>query len=393
MQVIVLAAGRGTRMNPLTENVPKPMLPVGSKPMVTRVADAAVAAGAKRLIFVVGYEGESIREYVGTSYEGTPVTYVEQTNPVGTADAVRSAADHVKEQFAVLNGDNIYDVDSLRRLFESGPGIGAYRVENPSEYGVLETRNGCVGGLIEKPENPPSTLVNAGAYVFPESTTALLDVSKSDRGEYELTDVVNRVIDEHEMSFVEFDRWRDVGRPWELLEATTAVLKRQSKRIDGSVDPSATVLGDVVVESGATVRSGVTIEGPARIESGSTVGPNAYIRGATFIDADVRVGHGVEIKNSVLMAGTAVPHLSYVGDSVLGRDVNLGAGTNVANLRHDEEPVKQTVKGERVSTGRRKFGVVIGDNVRTGINTSLDPGVTLSEGATTAPGERVSQDK
>jgi bifunctional UDP-N-acetylglucosamine pyrophosphorylase/glucosamine-1-phosphate N-acetyltransferase len=107
----------------------------------------------------------------------------------------------------------------------------------------------------------------------------------------------------------------------------------------------------------------------------------------------VRVGNAVEVKNSVIMADTAVPHLSYVGDSVLGRDVNFGAGTTVANLRHDGEAVRLTVKGDRVSTGRRKFGVVVGDGVKTGIQTSLNAGVKLSTGATTGPGEPVTRDR
>jgi bifunctional UDP-N-acetylglucosamine pyrophosphorylase/glucosamine-1-phosphate N-acetyltransferase len=93
------------------------------------------------------------------------------------------------------------------------------------------------------------------------------------------------------------------------------------------------------------------------------------------------------------MRGTNVPHLSYVGDSVLGPDVNLGAGTQVANLRHDGEAVAFTVKGERVSTGRRKFGVVAGPGAKTGVNTSLTPGLRLSPGATSAPGESVTRDR
>ena len=135
------------------------------------------------------------------------------------------------------------------------------------------------------------------------------------------------------------------------------------------------------------------MEGPALVRVGAELGPNSYVRGATLLGEDTHVGNGVEIKNSVVMADTNVPHLSYVGDSVLGRGVNFGAGTNVANLRHDGESVRFTVKGERVSTGRRKFGVVAGDGVKTGINTSLDPGVRLSAGATTTPGESVLRDR
>jgi len=111
------------------------------------------------------------------------------------------------------------------------------------------------------------------------------------------------------------------------------------------------------------------------------------------IGEEAEVGHGVEIKNSVIMRGAKVNHLSYVGDSLVGRAVNLGAGTLVANRRHDETTVCVTVNGTRVSTGRRKFGVVLGDEVKTGLNTNLNAGVTLQTGATTDPGETVLRDR
>jgi bifunctional UDP-N-acetylglucosamine pyrophosphorylase/glucosamine-1-phosphate N-acetyltransferase len=164
-------------------------------------------------------------------------------------------------------------------------------------------------------------------------------------------------------------------------------------RVDGEVHPDAELRGDVVVEEGALVAAGVVVEGPALVRSGAELGPNAYVRGATLLGEDTHVGNGVEIKNSVVMRGTNAPHLSYVGDSVLGTDVNFGAGTNVTNLRHDGEAVSMTVKGERVSTGRRKFGVVAGPGAKTGINTSINPGVVLSAGATTMPGESVTRDR
>jgi bifunctional UDP-N-acetylglucosamine pyrophosphorylase/glucosamine-1-phosphate N-acetyltransferase len=149
----------------------------------------------------------------------------------------------------------------------------------------------------------------------------------------------------------------------------------------------------VVVEAGATVEPGVVIEGPALVRSGAHVGPNAYVRGASHVGENCRVGHGVEVKNSVLMRGAAVPHLSYVGDSLLGPDVNVGAGSQVANLRHDGADIEQTVKGERRTTGRRKYGVVAGDGAKTGVNSSIGPGVVLSPGATTLPGEQVLRDR
>uniref|UniRef100_UPI001091E0D4 bifunctional sugar-1-phosphate nucleotidylyltransferase/acetyltransferase n=1 Tax=Halorussus marinus TaxID=2505976 RepID=UPI001091E0D4 len=286
-----------------------------------------------------------------------------------------------------------YDPGAVDALFADGPTIGAVRVDDPSNYGVLSTRDGLVTDVVEKPTDPPTTLANAGAYAFPAEATAWLDVSASERGEHELTDVLARVVDEYEVGYVELDRWLDVGRPWELLAANEWKLGELDRELRGEVHEDADLRGDVVVEAGARVDAGVVIEGPALIRSGASVGPNAYVRGATLIGEDAEIGHGVELKNSVVGRGTHVAHLSYVGDSVLGRDVNFGAGTNVANLRHDGEAVEFTVKGERVSTGRRKFGVVAGDGAKTAINTSLNAGVKLSAGATTAPGETLTRDR
>lgn len=393
MQAIVLAAGKGTRMRPLSNEVPKPMLSVAGQPITAHTAEAAVEAGADELVFVVGYGEEIVRDYFGSSYRGVPVSYVVQDEQQGTADAVHATKEHIDGPFAVLYGDNLYDPEGIERLFDAAPSIASIRVANPSNYGVLTVADGAVTEITEKPDAPQNDLVNAGAYVFPEEARDMLDVTPSERGERELTDVLDRVISEFNVSPITLDRWMDVGRPWELLEANEWKLGTFDRRVDGDVSEDATIQGNVVVEEGATVRGGSVVEGPAFISKGASVGPNAYIRGSTFIGPDVHVGHAVEIKNSVVLRNTNVGHLSYVGDSVVGRDVNFGAGTNVANLRHDGEDVVMTVKGERVSTGRKKFGVVVGDDVKTGINTGLNAGVKLSEGTRTKPGETVTRDR
>uniref|UniRef100_UPI0025C1F28A bifunctional sugar-1-phosphate nucleotidylyltransferase/acetyltransferase n=1 Tax=Halovivax sp. TaxID=1935978 RepID=UPI0025C1F28A len=390
MQTVVLAAGRGTRMRPLTDRRPKPMLPVADRPLVAHTVEAAVEAGADRIVLVVGYESEAVREYVDAADLDVPVEFAVQEERAGTADAVRAAAPHLADEpFAVLNGDALFDRDGLDELYADGPAVASVRVDDPTQYGVLDVEDGRVAGIVEKPTDPPSDLINAGAYQFPADAREWLDVPESERGEREITDVLARTIERADVRPVPLERWLDVGRPWELLEANEWKLSALDRRIEGTVSDDATVDGRVVVEPGATVNDGVVIEGPALIRAGATVGPNAYVRGATLVGPDASVGHAVEVKNSVLMRGAAANHLSYVGDSILGRNVNFGAGTVVANLRHDDEPVKLTVKGERVSTGRRKLGVVVGDGAKTGIDTNLNAGVTLSTGATTAPGESV----
>jgi len=397
MQTVVLAAGEGTRMRPLTAAQPKPMLPVAGKPLLEHTLDRAVEAGADRLIVVVGYESDRVQDHFGSQHGGVDLEYAVQEQQRGTADAVNAAAPLLADEpFVVLNGDALYDPASLDTLYSNGPAVGSYRVDNPSAYGVLqldERDESRITGVVEKPANPESNLINTGAYVFPAAANDLLNVETSERGELELTDVLEAVCNQFSVTVVPFDRWLDVGRPWELLAANEWLLESLSTRLDGEVHDGADLSGPVVVEDGATIKSGVCIEGPVYVDRGATVGPNAYVRGSTYLGPDAKVGNAVEVKNSILMADATVGHLSYVGDSVLGQRVNFGAGTKVANLRHDDKAVELTVKGERVSTGRRKLGVIVGDDAKTGINTSLNAGVVLGTEMTTQPGEVLTRDR
>lgn len=203
---------------------------------------------------------------------------------------------------------------------------------------------------------------------------------------------------------LERDHVADVRRPWELLDATEwclagtddpdgAGLDGVERDLAGDVHPDAEVDGPVVVREGATVRSGAVVEGPTLVMPGAEVGPNCYVRANSFVSSEVDVGAAVEIKNSVLLPGAKVPHLSYVGDSVVGPATNVGAGSLVANLRHDEESITLTHAGRRVDTGRRKFGVVVGERAKLGIGTRLNVGVVVGPEATTDPGEVVRRDK
>ena len=396
MDAVIIAAGKGTRMRPLTERRPKPLLPVGESTLIERTMGQCSPL-VDRFVVVVGYRGDDIRAAIGDTYEGTPVEYVTQANALGTAHAIGQTSDIIRDRFMVLNGDIVVD-DMLPQALAAADGtaMAIQAVDEPSNYGVVETDAGVVTDLVEKPDDPPSNLINTGVYTFtPDVFEYIEQTEQSPRGEYEITDTIKRLLAaDHDVTAIEYDGvWRDVGRPWELLEVTDIALDTLEERRSGTVEDDAHLHGPVVVEEDARVRSGAYIEGPVLVRSGADIGPNAYIRGPTVIGPNVRVGNGVEIKHSILMSGTAVGHLSYIGDSVLAADVNFGAGTVVANLRHDDESIRMQIKGESVDTGHRKLGVVVGDEAKTGINTSLNAGVRLGVGATTTPGESVLSDR
>ena len=184
-----------------------------------------------------------------------------------------------------------------------------------------------------------------------------------------------------------------IRHAWDLLRANELHLATLGEsRIRGEVHPLAVIDGIVEIGPGTRLLPGVVIEGNAVIGANCKIGPNCYIRGNTTIGDGCHIGNAVEIKNSILLNRTNVGHLSYVGDSILGEGVNLGAGTITSNLRHDGATHRTLVDGRLVDTGRRKFGTVIGDGVHTGIHTSIYPGRKLWPGVSTLPGEIIRKD-
>ncbi len=394
MKALVLAAGEGTRLRPLTTNTPKPLLLVAGRPFMSHVLEALSALDVKDIYILVGWKANKIKEYYGDgSRLGLRIRYLEQRERMGTAHAIGCADGSIDEPFVCINGDVIIFQDDIESMIEKhastgGHVMGTVAVEHPERFGVIEANGDRLVRIHEKPEVPPTKMINAGAFVFdPDIFAAIKATPKSVRGEYEITDTLNSLAEKGGVHIEELrNGWMDVGLPWDLLRANEILMARLQGRVEGTVEPGAVLQGEVVVEKGARIRSGAYIEGPTYISEGCDIGPNCYIRAYTCLGPGVRVGASVEVKNSIVMSKTHVPHHNYVGDSILGERCNLGAGTKVANLRFDDRPVKVTFKGELIDTGRRKLGVIMGDDVKTGINAMIDPGTIVFENSIIGPG-------
>ncbi|MCZ7380482.1 MAG: sugar phosphate nucleotidyltransferase [Candidatus Methanoperedens sp.] len=395
MKAVILAAGQGTRMGPLTRNRPKVMLPVANMPLLSHVILSARDAGIREFVLVVGFGQEIIKRYFGDgSSMNVSIEYAHQKEQLGTADAVRSAKGFVKDRFLMLNGDIIVSPEHIRNMVKQSRDVvmTARRVDNPSEFGVLEVEDDRVLRIIEKPEKPPTNLANAGIYVFPLAIFDAINKTKlSTRKEYEITESLQFLIEEGmDVGFLTLSgNWLDIGRPWDLLDANEHFLSGLQPDIKGEIEPLATLKGNVSVGEGTIIRNGAYIVGPVIIGKNCDIGPNCYIRPGTSIGDDVRIGNAVEIKNSIIMNGTHIGHLSYVGDSIIGERCNFGAGTKVANLRHDGRTIRMRLKGKLTDSGRRKLGTIMGDDVHTGINSMINVGAVVESGAIIAPGEFV----
>ncbi len=180
--------------------------------------------------------------------------------------------------------------------------------------------------------------------------------------------------------------------PWDLLAIQERVMSAWEEKISGDVHPAAVIEGRLQLGKGSRILPGVFIEGNVVIGEGCKIGPNCYVRGSTAIGDRCHIGQSVEIKNSIILSGTNVGHLSYVGDSILGENVNFGAGTIVSNFRHDGRNHLSAVKSVLTDTGRRKFGAVVGDGVHTGIGTLVYPGRKIGAGMFTLPGDIIRRD-
>ncbi len=390
MKAFILAAGKGTRMRPLTVNTPKPILPVGGKPILQHLIDN-IEEKVDEIIILVGWEGEKIKKAVNS--EKASLKFVRQEKLLGTADAISYAKEFIDDNFICMNGDVIVLKSTLHDFIDffeekNNSIVGMAEVEHPQNYGVLITENEEVTHIIEKPKEPESNLVNAGLYGFtPDIFEAIEDTEKSSRGEYEITDSLKILINDRLLGFEISEKWYELSRPWDLLSANKELMDHTIKKeVKGNIENNVHIEGNVFISKGASIKSGAYLKGPIYIGDGAEIGPNCYIRPATYIGDNCKVGNAVEVKNSIIMEGTQVPHHNYVGDSVIGKDCNFGSGTKVANLRLDEREISVIHREEEIDTSRRKLGVIMGDEVKTGINSMIDPGTIIWQKSFIGPG-------
>jgi len=391
-------------MWPLATSKPKHLLPIAGRPMISFLISALAGARIKDLSIVVGFKGDLMQSALGdgTKY-GVNIEFLRQPKWTGTASALNVARESMGDgPFLAVYGDLLASQSSIEAVLEKSREcskvMGVARVASQSQYGVVGLRGDKVTRIQEKPAGRLSGegWINAGIYVLDEDIfRSIKGTGRSARSEYELTSSLQRLIDEGKevkAAAISREEWMDIGRPWDLLEANERVLMSSTTQVEGTVEAGATIRGPVWLEKTACVKSGSYVEGPAYIGGGSSVGPNSRIRPCTSIGSDVSIGASCEIKNSIIMSGTKIPHLSYVGDSIIGESCNIAAGTITANIRLDEADVGVKLKGKVVSSGRRKLGAIMGDGVQTGINASLMPGVKIGPNALIGPGVVVYDD-
>jgi UDP-N-acetylglucosamine diphosphorylase / glucose-1-phosphate thymidylyltransferase / UDP-N-acetylgalactosamine diphosphorylase / glucosamine-1-phosphate N-acetyltransferase / galactosamine-1-phosphate N-acetyltransferase len=285
----------------------------------------------------------------------------------------------------VMNGDIVARAVDIGKLKDAETTtLILTEAGNPSDLGAVETKDGKIVKIQEKIPGPSSRLVSTGIYlltshIFP----AIASCPASPRGEYDLTDALQCLIDSgHPVKYYTTDYWFNPDYPWNLLEAHESFMSGVRARNPGEMDDNVTLKGKFAVGKGTQIKAGTYIEGPVIIGEQCHIGPCCYLKSGTAIGNGCQIDGSVEIKNSIIMHNTKIFNHSYIGDSIIGEDCLIGAGTRTANVRFDGSSVK--VAG--ITTGRKEFGAVIGDRVQTGVNVSIDAGTLIGNESILGPG-------
>ncbi|MCX8169172.1 MAG: NDP-sugar synthase [Candidatus Methanomethylicia archaeon] len=380
MKAVVLAAGKGTRLNVLTKYRPKHLLPLIGRPIIEHVICELKNAGVTEIGIIVGYMKEKIMKLIGDgSKYGLNVTYIVQDEQLGTAHAIKIAEKFVgNERFIVVYGDITLKgkiiLDALKRHFETNTvaTIVTTEVDDPWNYGVIEVdENGIMKNIIEKPEKgkEPSNKINTGIYVLEGSKIyeVINRTQISKRGEYEITDTFKELLKMGEKIAIlntEKGWWKDVGRAWDLIEVNEYYMNEANYY--GKI-----IIGEEsVIESKCIIKPPVIIGKNCRIKSNSVIGPH------TIIGDNVEIGVNSRIFNSIVMEDTCILNNVEIGYSIIGSNC-LVEGNVKFRYTSTFNNIKMRIKGIEVDTGRKNMGAVVGDYSYIGCGSIVLPGISI----------------
>jgi mannose-1-phosphate guanylyltransferase len=334
MQAVVLVGGEGTRLRPLTYDIPKPMLPIVGRPIIARVVEWLALYDVTRAVLALGYQPDPFVEaFPEASWDGVALLYSTEPAPLDTAGAIAYAADFAGiagERIVVLNGDILTDLDlsKLVTYHEERGGLATIAltpVEDPSPYGVVALDDGGrITKFVEKPPlgSAPSNLINAGTYILEPEALASIERGHAASMERE---ILPSLASQGALYALDSDAyWIDTGTPARYISAQldvvagirpNVVLPECSQRAPGVLEgPGATIAGEV--------RANTFVGGHATIEQ------NAVVENA-IVSAAVRIGEGAVVRNSVLLRDAIVERDVKIEDTIIGPHSVIGAGATV----------------------------------------------------------------
>ncbi|MHA2209623.1 MAG: bifunctional sugar-1-phosphate nucleotidylyltransferase/acetyltransferase [Candidatus Thorarchaeota archaeon] len=406
MKALVLTAGQGLRLRPLTSSRSKTMLMIAGRPVLQYIIDSLKDNGIRDIVIVVGHGREQLIDHFQMGGDqDVRIRYVIQHEQKGVEHAILQAKDELEgeEEFLLVNGDVLVESEMVERTLSNHSSMSSditmlvTLVSNPEQFGTVKIgKNSSVEKLVEKggPDRYVSNYAVAGVSVFKADVISLLETHGTMEKTVEKTIGMGRTV----TAAVWEKEWAEFTWPWDILNANRIVMDRELKGKGSFIAESAEIHKNVVLEGpvfideGSIIRPGATISGPVYVGKNVYVGNNSLVREYSSLCEGVHLGYAVEMRNSMVSDRVMIGRMTFVADSIIGRDSCIEAGAQMWNWRPGNKPIKLNFGDEEVEVPIKKLGAIIGDNVVIGVNASVMPGTRIGEGSMIAPGCVINQD-
>ena len=351
MKGIILHAGHGTRLRPLTHTGPKQLLPIANKPMSEYCIESLKDAGVTEIAIIIGGIGSNkVKEYYDNGEKfGVKITYIEQDAPRGIAHAVSLCQNFVKnEKFVVFLGDNLINtsISDFRKNFENSEHEASLllcEVDNPEQFGIAYLDKDRISKMIEKPKNPESNLAITGIYFLtPKIFEKIKKLKPSWRNELEIVDALQMILDDgNNVSYnIITEFWKDTGTPNDIIHANNIVLENMDHKKLGIIESDVGCIGKHSLGKNSVISQGCTIIGPA------IIGDNCFIGNGVTIGPNVSIGNNskilnCKIKDSIIMTNCLIDANISIEDSIIAQNSEVSS-----NQQFEKQVTKKLLLGE-----------------------------------------------
>lgn len=403
MRAVFICGGIGKRMFPMTDD--KFFLSYLGKPLLIHQMEMAIAAGIND--FVIIGNPKNIDEIAGitSNVPDIKVNLVVQKKALGIANALECAVDYLDGEILIVNPNDVIESSAYSNIITAYKNGGAdsyllgYQVQDyfPGGYMVVNGENELLE-IIEKPDigKEPSNLVNILVHLHTNGNILFKYFNKVKTSKdcvYEMAlDLM--IKGDYKIQVASYnDFWTAIKYPWHILTVMDNFLNQCKRKISSTakISDRAIIDGDVVIDDEVTIMENAVVRGPCFIGRNTIIGNNVLIRNGCHIGKNCVIGHCSEVKHSYIDDDCWF-HSNYIGDSIIGKRCSLGAGTITANLRFDNSNTFINVQNETVDTNYSKFGAIMGNGCKTGINVSIMPGIRLGVNSIVGPHVNLTHD-
>jgi glucose-1-phosphate thymidylyltransferase len=384
VKAIILAAGEGTRLRPFTDSVPKGMIFLANKPILSYVVESLVSAGITEIVMVVGYQKERIMDYFGDgNHVGAHITYVFQERQLGTGHALLQAAQLFGNQTYVVPADNIVNEQMIKSIRnQTAPGLLCVLHDESSKYGVVRIENNLLTQICEKPEMNQGNIISTGIYKFTKDVIPLLRQTVQD-GKTDLTDTIKAMISQglNIHATISNEHWQDVVYPWDIVSVNEFIMQQQtSTQCSGTIEKGVVIQGAVTIGKNSVIRSGSYLLGPVCIGDGCHIGPYTCVFPSTAIGDNVSIGPFSKIQNCVINSNTTIDSHCSLRQSILGESCVLDSHVVIL---HADADIRLDTTSQFLHV--QNSGAYIGENTRMHAGVIIHPGVIIGSNTTIHP--------